>query len=59
MAEVAHDTAADDPLWHLLGGTRLSTLARAQYLRERSPGAVDALSRAFLGDRDPHCPELF
>ena len=42
-----------------LGGTRLSTLARAQYLRELAPGAVDALSRAFLGDRDPHCPELF
>ncbi|HEX6343244.1 GNAT family N-acetyltransferase [Umezawaea sp.] len=42
-----------------LGGTRLSTLARAQYLRELTPGAVDALSRAFLGDRDPHCPELF
>ncbi len=42
-----------------LGGTRLATLARAQYLREFTPGAVGALSRAFLGDRDPHCPELF
>jgi predicted acetyltransferase len=42
-----------------LGGTRLTTLARAQQVRERTPGAVSALSRAFLGDRDPHCPELF
>jgi predicted acetyltransferase len=42
-----------------LGGTRLTTLARAQRARELTPGAVDALSHAFLGDREPHCPELF
>lgn len=42
-----------------LGGTRLTVLARAQRVREHTPGAVDALSAAFLGDREPHCPEVF
>lgn len=42
-----------------LGGTRLATLARAQRVRELTPGALNALSHAFLGDREPHCPEVF
>ncbi|MCS7476208.1 GNAT family N-acetyltransferase [Umezawaea endophytica] len=42
-----------------LGGTRLTTLARAQFVRERRPGAVRALSHAFLGETAPHCPEVF
>ncbi|MDU0294200.1 GNAT family N-acetyltransferase [Saccharothrix longispora] len=42
-----------------LGGTRLATLARAQQVHEVAPGAVTALSHAFLGDHEPHCPEVF
>ncbi|PRY36293.1 GNAT family N-acetyltransferase [Umezawaea tangerina] len=42
-----------------LGGTRLTSLAAAQHVRERTPGAVRALSHAFLGDVEPHCPEVF
>ncbi|GAA1282788.1 GNAT family N-acetyltransferase [Saccharothrix xinjiangensis] len=42
-----------------LGGTRLTSLARAQRVREVTPGAVAALSHAFLGDHEPHCPEVF
>lgn len=42
-----------------LGGTRLTTLARAQRVSEVTKGALNALSHAFLGDRDPHCPEVF
>ena len=42
-----------------LGGTRLSALAAAQRVRELTPGAVRAASRAFGGDHDPHCPEIF
>jgi predicted acetyltransferase len=42
-----------------LGGTRLTTLAKAQFVRERTPGAVRALSHAFLGEAVPHCPEVF
>jgi predicted acetyltransferase len=42
-----------------LGGTRLSTLAAAQRVRELTPGAVRAASRAFAGDQEPHCPEIF
>ncbi|MEJ2853609.1 MULTISPECIES: GNAT family N-acetyltransferase [unclassified Saccharothrix] len=42
-----------------MGGTRLATLARAQRVRELTPGALNALSHAFLGDREPHCPEVF
>jgi len=42
-----------------LGGTRLAVLAAAQQVRERTPGAVTALSHAFAGERDPHCPEDF
>ncbi|MFC6090736.1 GNAT family N-acetyltransferase [Saccharothrix lopnurensis] len=42
-----------------LGGTRLATLARAQRVREVTPGAVAALSHAFLGEHEPHCPEVF
>ncbi|HWO66841.1 MAG TPA: GNAT family N-acetyltransferase [Umezawaea sp.] len=42
-----------------LGGTRLATLAKAQYVRERTPGAVRVLSHALLGEVVPHCPEVF
>ncbi|GAB2972295.1 GNAT family N-acetyltransferase [Saccharothrix stipae] len=42
-----------------LGGTKLTTLARAQRVREVTGGALNALSHAFQGDRDPHCPEIF
>lgn len=42
-----------------LGGTRLTSMARAQRVHEVTPGAVNALSLAFLGDREPHCPEVF
>ncbi|MBB5957688.1 putative acetyltransferase [Saccharothrix tamanrassetensis] len=42
-----------------LGGTRLSTLARGQLVRELTPGALNPLSHAFSGDREPHCPEVF
>ncbi len=42
-----------------LGGTRLATLARAQRVSEVTEGALNAVSHALLGDRDPHCPEVF
>lgn len=42
-----------------LGGTRLATLARAQRVHEVTQGALNALSHALLGDREPHCPEVF
>ncbi|QFZ17194.1 GNAT family N-acetyltransferase [Saccharothrix syringae] len=42
-----------------LGGTRLTSLARAQRVREITPGSLNALSHAFLGDHEPHCPEVF
>lgn len=42
-----------------LGGTTLATLAAAQRVREYSPGALRAASQAFLGEHEPHCPEIF
>lgn len=42
-----------------LGGTRLTSMARAQRVREVTPGALTALSHALLGDHEPHCPEVF
>jgi predicted acetyltransferase len=42
-----------------LGGTRLVTLAGAQRVRERVPGALAAASLAFTDEREPHCPEVF
>ncbi|MEU6153692.1 GNAT family N-acetyltransferase [Actinosynnema sp. NPDC047251] len=42
-----------------LGGTRLTTLARGQRVRELTPGTLNGLSHAFLGDHEPHCPEVF
>lgn len=42
-----------------LGGTRLTTLARAQRVSEVTDGALNAVSHALLGDREPHCPEVF
>ncbi|TQM80621.1 putative acetyltransferase [Saccharothrix saharensis] len=42
-----------------LGGTRLAMLARAQRVSEVTEGALNAVSHALLGDREPHCPEVF
>ncbi|MCE6993551.1 GNAT family N-acetyltransferase [Saccharothrix sp. S26] len=42
-----------------LGGTKLATLARAQRVSEVTEGALNAVSHALSGDRDPHCPEVF
>jgi predicted acetyltransferase len=42
-----------------LGGTRLAALAAAGRVAELRPGAVAAASRAFAGDREPWCPEVF
>jgi predicted acetyltransferase len=42
-----------------LGGTTLAALAAAGRVRELSPGAVVRASRAFRGDVDPWCPEIF
>jgi predicted acetyltransferase len=42
-----------------LGGPRLAGLAAAGRVHELRPGAVAAASRAFAGDAQPHCPEVF
>ena len=42
-----------------LGGTSVASLVAAQRIRELTPGKAVAASRALLGDRQPHCPELF
>ena len=42
-----------------LGGTTLEQLARAGRVRELRPGTLAAASRAFRGDRDPWCSEIF
>ncbi|GAB3875434.1 hypothetical protein GCM10029964_019600 [Kibdelosporangium lantanae] len=42
-----------------LGGTRLTELAAAGLVTELTPGSVVRTSRAFAGDRQPHCPEIF
>ncbi|MCP2260107.1 putative acetyltransferase [Streptoalloteichus tenebrarius] len=42
-----------------LGGPTLVELADAGRVREARPGAVATVSRAFAGDRAPHCPESF
>jgi predicted acetyltransferase len=42
-----------------LGGTTLSSLGAAGRVRELRPGALRAASLAFLGDHEPHCPEIF
>jgi predicted acetyltransferase len=42
-----------------LGGTRLTALAAAGRVRELRSGAVTAVSRAFAGDVEPSCPEVF
>jgi predicted acetyltransferase len=42
-----------------LGGTRLTALAAAGRVRELRSGAVVAASRAFAGDVEPSCPEIF
>ena len=42
-----------------LGGPRLAALAAAGLVTEHTPGALAAASRAFAGDREPWCPEVF
>jgi hypothetical protein len=42
-----------------LGGTRLSTLAAAGRVTERTAGAVARTSLAFLHDHEPGCVEMF
>jgi predicted acetyltransferase len=42
-----------------LGGTRIAALAAAGRVREHRAGAVIAASRAFAGDTEPFCPEVF
>ncbi|MFL5957682.1 MAG: GNAT family N-acetyltransferase, partial [Solirubrobacterales bacterium] len=42
-----------------LGGTRLSTLAGAGRVQELRPNALVNASRAFAGDAEPYCPEVF
>jgi predicted acetyltransferase len=51
-------TAADLGSVHL-GGPTLIGLAAAGRVEERTAGAVRAASRAFAGDRQPWCPEVF
>ncbi|WP_112275549.1 GNAT family N-acetyltransferase [Lentzea terrae] len=57
LADVSLDIAALGSTY--LGGARLSVLRRAHRVVEHTPGHVDALSLAFLGTYDPHCPEVF
>ena len=42
-----------------LGGTTVQELVTAQRIRELTPGTARAASRAFAGDHQPHCPEVF
>ncbi|WP_073482337.1 GNAT family N-acetyltransferase [Streptoalloteichus hindustanus] len=42
-----------------LGGPTLTSLAAAGRVRELRPGTLTPVSRAFAGDRAPHCPETF
>jgi predicted acetyltransferase len=42
-----------------LGGPTLAALGAAGLVTEVSPGALTAASRAFAGDRQPWCPEVF
>jgi predicted acetyltransferase len=42
-----------------LGGTTLATLADAGRVRESTPGAINAASRAFAEARQPWCPFVF
>ncbi|KJK45910.1 hypothetical protein UK23_24460 [Lentzea aerocolonigenes] len=56
-ADVSLDVAALGSAY--LGGVRLSVLRRAHRVVEHTAGHVDALSLAFLGEHEPHCPEVF
>jgi predicted acetyltransferase len=56
-ADVSLDVAALGSAF--LGGARLSVLKHAHRVVEHTPGHVDALTLAFLGTREPHCPEVF
>lgn len=52
-------TGTNDLAAAFLGGTRIVTLAAAGRVREHTPGAVAALSAAFLAEREPACLEVF
>lgn len=52
-------TSTTDLAAAFLGGTRIATLAAAGRVREHTPGAVAALSAAFLAEREPVCVEVF
>ncbi len=56
-ADLAIDATALGAIY--LGGTRLTELAAAGQVRELRPGTLVPTSRAFLGDREPWCPEGF
>ncbi|MFD5827500.1 GNAT family N-acetyltransferase [Lentzea sp. NPDC060358] len=56
-ADVTLDVAALGSAY--LGGTRLSVLRRAHRVVEHTAGHVNALTFAFLGTHEPHCPEVF
>ncbi|MEV6243310.1 GNAT family N-acetyltransferase [Lentzea sp. NPDC051838] len=56
-ADVSLDAASLGSVF--LGGVRLSVLKRAHRVVEHTPGHVDALSLAFIGEHEPHCPEVF
>jgi predicted acetyltransferase len=56
-ADVSLDIAALGSVY--LGGVRLSALKRAHRVIEHTPGHVDALTIAFIGTQEPHCPEVF
>jgi predicted acetyltransferase len=42
-----------------LGGTSLDVLSRAGRVDELRPGALGPVSRSFVSDRAPWCPEIF
>ena len=42
-----------------LGGITVLELVAAQRIRELTPGKARAASRAFAGDHQPYCPEVF
>jgi len=51
--------AATDLGAAFLGGPTLASLGAAGRVTERTRGALAAASRAFAGDRQPWCPEVF
>lgn len=56
-ADLALDVAALAATY--LGGPTLTALAAAGCVGELRPGALAATALAFVGPRQPHCPEIF